>query len=356
VVSLAGNVYDMLARHRLQRRIDGALAAASPLDLAQAIDAHICALGADEVHALLERSVKRMDPAERRQLELYLDPRGPDDLFAHRFSAFLRQNPRSLAALDQPAIDAILERVGELPRGTPARRALPGRVAAVAALVVCVTFLPLAAQYTHQRGILEGLTDPVIVNPLPAVFHRAASPVKHRPPPPAPHAALRAVPSPVMRVAEPRHVAAVRRLRAAPRERRRIAAAPWKYDRRDYAYFNHRAGERYAGDSLALRSQTVVRSYLQAVIDGNLKQALKHLGMPATADVRAIAELPIISRASRVAIVGSRPQSGGNTRVEADIQTGGHEYFEVFTVTRDGPAVRIADHYYIPVNSYALRP
>jgi hypothetical protein len=75
--------------------------------------------------------------------------------------------------------------------------------------------------------------------------------------------------------------------------------------------------------------------------------------MPATADRSALAELAIVSRRTRVAILGSKPQARGMEQVQADIVTDGREYFEVFNIVRDGPAIRITGRYYIPVNHRA---
>src|SRR5579872_5709210 len=139
----------MFARRRDRRRIDDALAVASPLALAEAMDAHISARSANEVRALVASSIKRMEPADRQQLDLYLDPDAQDDLIGHRFSAFLRQNPRALAALDPGVLDAILAELGQLPEVEHTRRQIPARSAALAALALAVAVLPLAAQYMH---------------------------------------------------------------------------------------------------------------------------------------------------------------------------------------------------------------
>jgi hypothetical protein len=102
-----------------------------------------------------------------------------------------------------------------------------------------------------------------------------------------------------------------------------------------------------------MRARLHVRSYLSALVAGNLSSALIHLGMPANGDTNALAELPIITRDTAVAIVGSKPQPDGSEQVQADITTAGREYFAVFAVAHDGPAERITAHYYIPVNRRA---
>ena len=91
------------------------------------------------------------------------------------------------------------------------------------------------------------------------------------------------------------------------------------------------------------RARLAVASYLDAVIAGDTPRALQHLGMPAGADPKAISESPIISRDARAQIVGVKPGENGQTRVQVDIMSRRGEYFEIFWVARDGPAVRIAD-------------
>jgi hypothetical protein len=141
----------------------------------------------------------------------------------------------------------------------------------------------------------------------------------------------------------------------APHVRRRNELA-WKFDRRNNPYFNPvRWRHPYVADvtPFGMRARLSVRSYLHALIAGNLSAALIHLGMPPTADTTALAELPIISRSTSVAIVGSKPQPDGSEQVQADITTSGREYFAIFGVQHDGPATRIFAHYYIPVNRSA---
>lgn len=341
----------MLARRKLRRRIDDALAVASPLALAEAMDAHIAGRSSDDLRGLISRSAKRMDGGERAQLELYLNPNDPDDLLGHRFSAFLRQNPRAIAALDGDAVDAILRELGEMPQVEHVKRRLPAPAAALVTLVLAVALLPLVAQYTHQRGLLQGLTDPV----LPPVIVPFVQRVSARPAA-RPHHALRVARRPAKHV----RVIAKRPKRKPPR--REIAARPrvhrtpgvaWKFDRRNNPYFNHaRWRHPYIADAstFGARARLTVKSYLRAIIAGNFPAALAHLGMPADADSSALAELPIVARGSAVAIVGSKPQSDGKEQVQADITTRGREYYEVFYVAHDGPAVRIVDRYYIPVN------
>lgn len=100
------------------------------------------------------------------------------------------------------------------------------------------------------------------------------------------------------------------------------------------------------------RARLSVRSYLRALIAGNIPLALEHLGLPRYAGTGAISELPILASGTNVAILGSKPSAGGE-QVQADIVTAGREYYEVFYVVKDGPAVRITNRYYIPVNRRA---
>lgn len=348
----------MFARRSVRRRIDDALAVASPLALAEAMDAHICARSTEDLRGLIERSAKRMDPGDRHQLELYLNLNDADDLLGHRFSAFLRQNPRSIAALDPDAAQAILAELGEIPPVEHFTRRLPARTTAFVALVLAIALLPLAAQYAHQRGLLQGLTDPLDAPPVIAPFvqrvsARTVAPrTKHyvhtqRVPRVAHH--LKKV-----RAAPRRLIAQRGRTRVAP-VHHPVRAVAWKFDPGNNPYFNRtRWHHPYFADASLFgeRARTNVRSYLHAIVAGNLSTALTHLGMPASAGTNAIAELPIITRSTRIAILGSKP-AGDREEVQAAITTAGREYYEVFYVAHDGPATRIAERYYIPVNRRA---
>lgn len=335
----------MLARRRFRRRIEDALAVASPLALVEAMDAHLCSRSPDDVRDLIERSVKRMESGERAQLELYLNLEEPDDLLAHRFSAFLRQNPRAIAALDPQAVDAILAQLGEIPMVEHLRRRLPARAWAFVALVVAVAVLPLAAQYAHQRGLLQGLDEPVVPPAIVPFVERIgalpvpAAPQKHR-------------------AAQKHHARQKHRARRiahhAPKHvRRRIASNAPAHHRR--IVYRARWSHPFVADAsqFGVRARLSVRSYLHALVEGNLPAALSHLGIPADGDTSALTELPIVTRSTNVEILGSRPQTGGNEQVQAEIRTGEREYYEVFDVARDGPAMRIVDRYYIPVNRRA---
>lgn len=348
----------MFARRTLRRRIDDAIAVASPLALAEAMDAHICRRSIPELRGLIERSAKRMDGAERRQLELYLKLEDADDLLGHRFSAFLRQNPRAIAALDPDAAQTILAELGDIPAVEHHARRLSARSIAFVVLVLAVAVLPLAAQYAHQRGLLEGLTDPLAAPPVITPFverigARAGVPKMKKISRPhvrrTPRTAHRAIRRPRRRLIARRAPVSERRTVRA------VRAVAWKFAPANNPYFNRKRWHHpYAADASLFgeRARISVRSYLQAVAAGNLTLALAHLGMPAGADTGAISELPIITRSSRIAIVGSKA-AGEREVVQADITTGGREYFEVFYVEHDGPATRITDRYYIPVNRRA---
>jgi hypothetical protein len=136
-----------------------------------------------------------------------------------------------------------------------------------------------------------------------------------------------------------------------------IAYAPRPHQRRAQpAHPAHREWKHpYEADTsvLGARARLHVSGYLRAIVDGNLTAAFAHLGMPATADRSALAELAIISPRTRVAILGSKPEARDTEQVQADIVTEGREYYEVFYVVRDGAAVRITERFYIPVNHRA---
>ena len=349
----------MLARQKLRRRIDDALAVASPLALADAMDAHICSRDIAELRGLVERSAARMDGADRAQLALYLNPNDGDDLLGPRFSAFLRQNPRAIVALDPQAVDAILAQVGDLPQVSHTRRRLPASAAALLAIVLAIALLPLAAQYAHQRGLLEGLPEPAILpSPIVPIVRPTLARAVAAVPPPTHHVAIVHHARPPVRVAvhHRSHPVTAHRAVAYHPIHRHPRAVAWKFDRKNNPYFNRvRWHHPFVADSSEFgeRARLSVRAYLNALIAGDFPAALAHLGMPPTADVDAIAELPIIARGTTVDIVGSKSQGEGKEQVQADIVTQGREYFETFDVERDGPAVRIADRFYIPVNRSA---
>jgi hypothetical protein len=284
---------------------------------------------------------------------LYLDPNDFDQLIAHRFSAFLRQNPRAIAALDPESIDLILAGVGQLPRGEFEVHRLPARTWVIIAAVVAVALLPLAAQYAHQNGLVQGLGEPAAA-PLVAPVRVAAQPLytPHRRPS-VKHAVHKHAIVAHHRVVKPVHYAI-----AARPARHSHAVIAWKFDPHNNPYFNvQRWRHPYIeppSTGFAARARLSVRSYLNALVAGNTSLALMHLGLPRTAGRAALAELPIVTRKSSVAIVSSRSQVDGRELVEADIVSGGHEYFEVFHVARDGAAVRIVDRYYIPVNRRSM--
>jgi hypothetical protein len=133
----------------------------------------------------------------------------------------------------------------------------------------------------------------------------------------------------------------------------------WKFDRLNNPYFNkarwhhpYVAVDIEPARGFDARARLLVQSYLDALVAGNLGSALRHLGMPADGNTNALAELPIIRRSSSISIVSTR-RGGDQEQVEADILSSGREYFEVFHVAHDGPAVRIVDRFYIPVNHSA---
>lgn len=328
----------MLSGRNLRRRIQDALATASPLALAEAMDAHICNRSAGDLREVIQRSRKRMDAGERAQLDLYVKPGDGDDLIGHRFSAFLRQNPRAMGALDDDAIDAILRELGDFGHIERPRRRLSTPVSILIGLLLAVALLPLAAQYAHQRGMLEGLAEPLL-EPNVAPFVERVGVALHQK-------------RPVVRHARARHIAR----RAAPRmhvRKRVVAMAPPAYVRPRRAVRRHVYHELVADSStFGARARLSVRSYLRALIAGNIPLALEHLGLPRYAGTAAISELPILASGTSVAIMGSKRSAGGE-QVQADIVTGGREYYEMFYVVKDGPAVRITNRYYIPVNRRA---
>lgn len=393
----------MLARRTGRRSIDKALAVVSPLAFADATESYVTGLSSEDLRALVLRSVKRMDAPDRTQFAMFLghDAAESDDVFAgssipvaelqrlvessdallpNRFAAFLRENPRAVPALGTDALESILAALPEAQfepdsqvEQSPGRRRISLQTGAILALVLLVAFVPLAAQYAHQRGILSGISNASFVplqTPVKTLAALTKARISHNAHPAAqPQTAQRKRTHPAqkrMAIARPHHHAS---LASAPR---RVAvhrpvrlAGNWKFDRSVNPYFNkharpwHDVARRTAAvrvgpeNPFEARARLAVRGYLDAVIAGNTASALQHLGMPADGDPNAISESSIISRGARAAIVAVKPGADGQTRVQVDITGRRGEYFEVFSVAHDGPAVRITERYYIPVNRTA---
>lgn len=367
-----------------------------PAAFEHSVEAYLDSLTAEDLRSLVLRSIKRMDGAHRSQLALFLghdvggdpiDEVGGSSVQEHelrefiescgllreRFAGFLRENPRAVYALGHSASSQIFgePKAGESNEEArePARK-VPLRTVAVAAFAVALAVLPLVAQYAHQRGMIAGLDQlsmaPPVTFPSPVSVpvHRTAQ-TQHK---------TRAHVAKARKKAVVHHAAAVavyrrtvhRRphtvaLRHAPRSRRVISARNWKFDPQYNPYLSHRhwrpvsvAGNLPpASGAFASRAQLLVTSYLADVVSGNTASALHHLGLPSSADGANLRELPIVTRDSRVHVVAVRPQADGGAKVEVDISGRGGEYFEVFYVARDGPAARIMDRYYIPVDRTA---
>lgn len=376
-----------------------------PEAFAQSLDSYLDSLSPEEVRALVLRSIKRLDGAHRAQLGLFLgfdlaahpidevaggvDSRaltaaiGSCALLRERFGAFLQDNPRAVAALGNTVRDRIL---GPPEKNLHVRRLLsqvPIGVASLLAVVIILAFVPLFAQYSHQRGMLAGLSE-IVLNPIhvlprhvparPLALVQAPLPQVHQHPQvsrPAPHkiapSAHRSAthrPPSKQRVAT-RKTSPRIAMHRQPRARPRHIARAWKFDPRYNPYFHHGrwravAAARFAHppvpqrtSAFAARSALIVTSYLRALIAGNTVEALGHLGLPSNAPASNLPEAPIVSPNARMHIVNIASVPDGRTRVEVDIHSSGAEYFETFYVAHDGPAVRIVDRFYVPVNRTA---
>ena len=210
------------------------------------------------------------------------------------------------------------------------------------------------------------------VSARPLALVQAPLPVKTRAAAPG-HSPRRAAAT-THHTVSPRHVAMRKPTprivmhRQAHRRVRHVARA-WKFDPRYNPYFNRRRWHAVAASRLApapapapaprhtsafaARSALVVTSYLHALMAGNTAEALGHLGLPANAPASNLTESPIVSTNARAHVVNIASVPDGRTRVEVDIHSGGGEYFETFYVAHDGPAVRIVDRFYVPVNRTA---
>lgn len=387
----------MLARRTERRRVNDALAVVSPLAFADAVESYVTGLRTDELRALVLQSIKRMDATERSQFAMFLGREcgsgaadeifgGPsmpvaemahlveacDDLLPNRFAAFLRENPRCVPALGDEAVENILATFPEAPPRRPSflSDTRLSRISPQVALLIAVTLLlamvPLIAQYAHQRGLLAGIANESInpVIPVPHAFVTMPKRVALHNPVPKPHHAKSSAQRKAVRLAAAAPVATHRPAHATTRGHShtrgpvRIASV-WKFDPRYNRFVSHARtvtmphAVQPSSSSFESRARLAVRSYLGAVIAGNTPSALEHLGMPIDGDPKAIAESQIVTRDSRAQIVGVKPEEDGTARVQVDIIGRRGEYFEIFSVARDGPAVRIKDRYYIPVNRTA---
>ena len=329
-----------MKKRRGWRWFQRALAVVDPLAFADSVESYIAALPIDEVRRLAQHAMQRMSPAERAQFALYVDEQSlvekRDDLLPRRLVAFFRENPRSVESLGSDALERIfapLEDV-EVSSSAPEHR-LNWQVVGLTILVLIVAFVPLGAQYARQRGLVQGLKDATMVPPLAVASVVVPSPA------PRPHVAKRRTQPPR------RHVVVRARRHAVHHAPRSLGiAAVWKFDRRNYRNFNRSARP---VNVFQERARLAVQSYLEAVIAGNTRSALQHLGLPPDANLVNLSEVPIISRNSRARVVAVRPQANGNTQVEAAISGRRGKYLEVFYVAADGPALRITDRYYVPV-------
>jgi hypothetical protein len=145
----------------------------------------------------------------------------------------------------------------------------------------------------------------------------------------------------------------------------------WKFDPKYNPYFNKKASwhQRFIDRRPAVvymrsappqlsrsfegRASLVVSSYLRAVIAGNTQSALHHLGLPSDASAANVSESGIITRDMQAHVLSVDAQPDGRAKVEVELNGRSGEYFEVFYVAHDGPAVRIMDRFYIPVNRTA---
>ena len=348
-----------------------------------------------------------MDPSERMQFALFLgfEPSsnpideifvGPSmrandldrlvescsDFLRTASRHFFRENRRAVPSLGPDTVARILATLPNAQFDESARpqemgkRRFPAQAAIVVGLALLVALVPLIAQYAHQRGVLAGLSNASFAPVLPQINRVAASTVPQRVHwhPRAGHKikkriAHRSV-APARAVAvisRPKGVQKARQKHVTYRPAARVAGI-WKFDPRYNPYFSGRwHGMRWRGErtrramaraqtthtAFEDRARLAVSSYLDAVIAGNTGNALQHLGMPATGSPDAISESSIVSRDARARIVGVKAAENGEMRVQVDITGRRGEYFEIFSVVPDGPAVRIADRYYIPVNRTA---
>lgn len=335
------------------------LAQVDPSAFAESLESYLGALPFEEVRALALRCTAELPESERLQFALYVDEKclnGSDDLLARRMTAFFRQNPQTAWVLGTEALESIFSPLRPEAAHLEHRRVTPAAAGlAVLALLVAVT--PLAAQYMHQRGMLAGLRDASVAPPVIAALprpmlanavHIAAAGNSHD----RPHA-RKTNPG---RAARPRQTRRLAMHPATPqpqtgpahavRTRPTAKRLAWfrKFDPQDYRYFNHPT-------HFQTRARLAVQSYLNAIIAGDTRSALAHLGLPPDANLVNLSEVPIISRRSSARVVSVKPRADGRTQVDADIHGKRGEYFEVFYVAADGPALRITDHYYIPVGN-----
>ena len=342
-----------MKKRRGWRWFQRALAVVDPLAFADSVESYFAALPIDEVRRLAQHAVQRMSSAERAQFALYVDEQSlakkRDDLLPRRLVAFFRENPRSVESLGSDALDRIFAPLETVEVSSAPKHELNWQAVGLAILVLIVAFVPLAAQYARQRGLVQGLADATMVPPL--AIARVIAP----PPKPLRHVAQRRAKPARMHVAlHPRRVALIHRMRPLRARRHAVLrvrrsqgiAAVWKFDRRNYRYFNRPPKP---VNFFQERARLAVQSYLDAVIAGNTRSALQHLGLPPDANLVNLSEVPIIARNSSARVVAVKPQANGNTQVEAAISGRRGKYLEVFYVAADGPALRITDRYYVPV-------
>jgi hypothetical protein len=328
-----------------------------------------------ELRAKVLRAIRHMDAAQRAQLALFLGfdiARDPiDEVGAAGDERSLRAFVESCPNLGERFDAFVRENPGVMERVESRRRGLLIQPLLIAAAALTLAVLPLAAQYTRQRMLVDGTANAIV---MPA-YHVAAAQVYPQRPRRV-HRTLRVRKRYVARHprahARPRVAFALRTKHTARRasgrhvpQRRLKQLAFWKFDPHNNPYVYRRAiRPRTAARrafapaaapvrTLDSRARLIVYGYLDALISGNSQLALRHLGMPGTANA-ALTEASIVNRNTTARVIAVRPQPQG-ARVDAEIDGPLGDYRETFDVVPDGPALRIAGRFYIPLNGVARR-
>ena len=320
-------------------------------------------LSDDQVRVQVLRDVKRMDGAHRAQLALFLGhdiSRDPIDevgrggveaqferlietcpLLRERYAAFLHENPSALEEKSAP----------------PASGRRGWRPFAIAAAALAFAVVPLAAQYAHQVGMVDGPAQAFIAPFISAgqPHKAAAASVNHSQPKkrPANHAAQRVAAqhsAPAPAASRPAKRAAARSRAPVAKHRKQYrVGSHWKFAPESNPYFTKRwnvlprargiaAGFAAPNETSVQGAARTVTAYLTDVIHGNLPRA---------------PEAGIVSAMTVVRVLSVKPAPGGRTKVDVALGGPRGQYFEVFYVARENN--RIVDQYYIPLNRTAAQ-
>jgi hypothetical protein len=102
---------------------------------------------------------------------------------------------------------------------------------------------------------------------------------------------------------------------------------------------------------LVQRARLTVASYLSSLHRRDNRSALVRLGLSPDAATSNLPEAAVLAASDgRFRIVDASPRDSGAAKVDVEIHSAGQQYFGVYTVSENGPAVQITNHTMIPIS------